>query len=159
MAGSNDSSENPVGVNVVPLVDIIFCLCVFFMCSFKFRQTEGKFETWLPKTEGPPDKHSPDVIVPAEMRVALFWNDVTRTVTRRFGTRVVTDDADMARTIVAARDAWADKGHADAPLTIDADVRVPWSEVTDIVNLARRSNVGKIEFAMGLPPAARPVRR
>ena len=159
MAGSSDSRENPVGVNVVPLVDIIFCLCVFFMCSFKFRQLEGKFDAWLPKTQGPPDKQSPDVVVPSEMRVALFWDEITRTVTRRFGARVVTDDADMERTIVAARDAWAAKGHADAPLTIDADVRVPWSEVTAIVNLARRSDVGKIEFAMGLPPTVRPVRR
>ena len=43
MAAAQDPSENPVAVNVVPLVDIIFCLCVFFMCSFKFKQIEGKF--------------------------------------------------------------------------------------------------------------------
>ena len=50
MAGVSvgESEENPVAINVTPLVDIIFCLCVFFMISFKFKQLEGKLgsPTW-----------------------------------------------------------------------------------------------------------------
>ena len=40
MAGVSvgESEENPVAINVTLLVDIIFCLCVFFMISFKFKQ-------------------------------------------------------------------------------------------------------------------------
>ena len=49
MAGGGEAEDNPLPINVVPMVDIIFCLCVFFMCSFKFRETEGKFDSWLPK--------------------------------------------------------------------------------------------------------------
>jgi len=44
-----ESPDNPVAINVTAMVDVIFCLCVFFMCSLHFRQVEGKFETWLPK--------------------------------------------------------------------------------------------------------------
>ena len=52
MAGSHDPDDNPVAINVVPMVDVIFCLCVFFMCSFKFKAIEGKFDSWLPRDKG-----------------------------------------------------------------------------------------------------------
>ena len=32
--------DNPVSLNVAPMVDIIFCLCIFFMCSFT-RNSKG----------------------------------------------------------------------------------------------------------------------
>jgi biopolymer transport protein ExbD len=54
MASVNVGSEgdSPVAINVTPLVDIIFCLCVFFMISFRFKQIEGRFDAWLPRTTG-----------------------------------------------------------------------------------------------------------
>jgi biopolymer transport protein ExbD len=158
MAGSQDGGDNPVAVNVVPLVDVIFCLCVFFMCSFKFRQLEGKFDTHLPKNAGVPDADVP-VPEPSEMRVAITWDESKGTVQRRFGVRVVPDDADLERTIAGARDAWAERGKPDAPLTIDSDVRVPWSEVTTVVNLAKRVGVANVQFALGEPPVAKAGRR
>jgi len=153
VAGSQDQSDNPVGINVVPLVDIIFCLCVFFMCSFKFRQLEGKFETWLPKTGHELDSDPSKVLT--EIRVAVLWDETTRTVTRKFGIRTIDDDAELARAVVAARDAWRERGVPDAPMTIDADARVPWRAVTDIVNLAKTADIAKIQFALGAPPTAR----
>ena len=42
MAGGGEAEDNPVNINVVPMVDVIFCLCVFFMCSFKIKQLEGE---------------------------------------------------------------------------------------------------------------------
>jgi biopolymer transport protein ExbD len=157
MAGSQDGGDNPVAVNVVPLVDVIFCLCVFFMCSFKFRQLEGKFDTWLPKDGSTgPGIPAPE---PSEMRIALLWDERTGQVERRFGVRVVPDDQDLARTIGGARDAWLSRGRPDAPLTIDSDVRVPWSEVTTVVNIAKRLGVANVEFALGAPPAAKGGRR
>jgi biopolymer transport protein ExbD len=158
MAGSQDGGDNPVAVNVVPLVDVIFCLCVFFMCSFKFRQLEGKFDTWLPKDAGVPNRDVP-VPEPSEMRIALQWDERLGQVERRFGIRVIADDADLERTIGGARDAWLSRGRPDAPLTIDSDVRVPWSEVTTVVNLAKRLGVANVQFALGAPPAAKGGRR
>ena len=156
MAGSQDGGDNPVAVNVVPLVDVIFCLCVFFMCSFKFRQLEGKFDTWLPRDVGVPKGDAVPVPDPSEMRIALEWDERTGQVKRRFGIRVVQDDDDLQRTIAGARDAWITRGRPDAPLTIDADVRVPWREVTTVVNLAKRLDVANVQFALG---AATPPKR
>jgi biopolymer transport protein ExbD len=152
MAGSQDPSDNPVAINVVPLVDIIFCLCVFFMCSFKFRQLEGKFESWLPKNEGHDAPAYPSRIL-TEMRVAVTWDPATSTVARKFGVRTFNDDVDLERAIVEARDSWRDRGVPDAPLTIDADVRVPWEVVTNVVNLAKRADVARVQFALGAAPS------
>ena len=66
---------------------------------------------------------------------------------------------DEGFTIGGARDAWLERGKPDAPLTIDADVRVPWSEVTTVVNLAKRIGVENVQFALGAPPAAKGGRR
>ena len=82
MAGASmgDSDENPVNINITPLVDIIFCLCVFFMVSFKFKQLEGKFDAWLPKEKG--FEGMPLKAVIQEIRVALFWDDKNLKVVR-----------------------------------------------------------------------------
>jgi biopolymer transport protein ExbD len=150
MAGSQDPNDNPVGINVVPLVDIIFCLCVFFMCSFKFRQLEGKFDSWLPKDKGSEGLPSLELI--SEVRVALIWDDSKQEVTRKMGVRSIPDDTDLQKSIQEAHDAWVTKGKPDAPVTIDGDTRIPWSEVITVVNIIKRCGIDKIEFAMGAPP-------
>ena len=64
----------------------------------------------------------------------------------------------LVRAIGDSRRAWEAMGRPDAPVTIDADVRVPWREVTNVVDLAKRAEAQKIEFAMGRAPTARSVR-
>src|SRR5579885_1861041 len=51
MAGGA-SEDDAVSLNVTPLIDIIFCLCIFFICSFHFKQLQGKLDSWLPKDKG-----------------------------------------------------------------------------------------------------------
>ena len=102
MAGSQDPDENPVAINVVPMVDVIFCLCVFFMCSFKFKQLEGKFDSWLPKDKGLGDVSQLKDII-EEVRIALFWDPKTETVTRQLGTRRVKDDDELQGLIQIGR--------------------------------------------------------
>src|SRR5580704_13227455 len=51
MAGQA-SEDDAVQLNVTPLIDIIFCLCIFFICSFHFKQLQGKLDSWLPKDKG-----------------------------------------------------------------------------------------------------------
>ena len=148
MAGSQDPNENPVGINVVPMVDVIFCLCVFFMCSMKFKEMEGKFESWLPKNKGQSEP-IPNSEPIEEIRVALFWDDKTKETVRQFGKNIIRDDAHLQSLI---KDAYADRvrlGQPETPVIIDAAEMVPWKHVVNVVNLAKRENVDKIEFAAG----------
>src|SRR6186713_1122904 len=122
MAGSQDPNENPVAINVVPMVDVIFCLCVFFMCSFKFKQLEGKFNSWLPKDKGNSGMPSE----PKEIRIAMFWEPDTQRVRRQFGQRVVEDNDELTQLIKGAHDDWVLKNFPTVPLIIDGDPRIPW---------------------------------
>jgi biopolymer transport protein ExbD len=145
MAGGGEAEDNPVNINVVPMVDVIFCLCVFFMCSFKFKQLEGRFQSWLPKDLG--NNVAPDTD-PKEMRVAVYWDEKDAKVVRQYGTRYVKDDAELEELIRGANEDFR-KLNKEVPVIIDADARIPWDEVMTIVNIAKRLSIEKIQFALG----------
>jgi biopolymer transport protein ExbD len=150
MAGSQDQKENPVAINVVPMVDVIFCLCVFFMCSLKFPQLEGKFDSWLPRNKGLGGAPPEDLI--QEVRVALFWDEAKRETQRVLGTRRIASDDELEGLLREAHDDYVRLGKPDTPVTIDAEARVPWRDVITVVNLCKRNGLEQIEFAFGAGP-------
>src|SRR2546428_13583384 len=93
--GGGGDEENPVPVNCVALIDIIFCLCIFFMCSFHFKQLEGKIDSWLPRDKG---VHGTPVTNPVleEMRVIMSLEKDSTSVLRKLGARPI-DDSDPNR--------------------------------------------------------------
>ena len=153
MAGSSmgDEGDNPVAINVTPLVDVIFCLCVFFMISFKFKQLEGKFDSWLPKGKGATGSIQVEGILD-EVRVAMWWDEANGKTVRQLGNRRITDDEELAGLIREGHDAWVRMNKPETPVTIDAEARVPWDEVIKVMNLCKRNKIDNIEFALGAPP-------
>jgi biopolymer transport protein ExbD len=148
MAGSQDPNDNPVAINVVPMVDVIFCLCVFFMCCLKFTELEGRFRTWLPKDKG---QSTGLDLLPVEIRFALRWNPDTESTEVRFGRvgRVVHGDEEIEQLIRGQKADFERMGRSDVPVIVDSAPDVPWEQVLDVVNLAKREQVDKIEFAAG----------
>src|SRR5689334_653568 len=120
MAGSQDPNDNPVAINVVPMVDVIFCLCVFFMCSFKFKQIEGKFVSWLPRDKGEGGIPVGE-LVPKEIRIAMFWDETNQKPVRKLGTRQVPEDAELQKLIDEQYKDFVRQNKPDIPVTIDAD--------------------------------------
>lgn len=155
MAGVSvgESEENPVAINVTALVDIIFCLCVFFMISFKFKQLEGKFESWLPKGKGVGGVGADSSIL-EEVRVAMFWDEPTQKTIRQFRNRKVETDDELSLLIKEGHADWVRMNKPETPVTIDAEPKVPWDDVINVVNLCKRIQIDKIEFALGAPPTA-----
>ena len=152
MAGSTmGEDENPVGINVTPLVDIIFCLCVFFMISFKFKQIEGKFDTWLPKGKGTGGVSDGAQII-EEIRIAMYWNKELQRTERKFRDRRVDDDETLQALIREAHADFVRLNKPDTPVTIDSQFDVPWDDVIRVVNIAKREQIDKIEFALGMAP-------
>src|SRR5688500_7748292 len=101
MAGGGEAEDNPVNINVVPMVDVIFCLCVFFMCSFKFKELEGQFKSWLPKDKGSVSQPTTDI---NDIRVALFWDPNKQMVMRQYGSRFIETDEEMTTIIQGAHE-------------------------------------------------------
>lgn len=146
MAGGGESVDNPVGINVVPMVDVIFCLCVFFMCSFQLQGREGRFEAWLPKDQGT----GPSVPgEPRELRVALFWDEHAGLASIRYGSRALDGLSELEPMLRSARDDYRRLGVEQVPLVLDGDPRVPWNDVLGVVNVGRRLDIETIRFASG----------
>src|SRR5262245_51705707 len=126
MAGASigDNEENPVAINVTAMVDVIFCLCVFFMCSLHFRELEGKFDTWLPKGKG--SQGMSDSEIPIEIRVAVYWDEAKQVAVRQLGSRMIQDDEDLQTRIKSAYDDFVRMNKPEVPVTIDAHALVPW---------------------------------
>jgi hypothetical protein len=123
------------------------------MISFKFKQLEGKFDSWLPKGKG--SQGMPLGAVIQEVRVALFWDEDNTKSIRKIGTRVVPDDEELRQLIASAYEGFVRLGQPDVPLTIDADLRVPWQDVITVMNVSKRAGMHKIEFAYNAPSHAR----
>jgi len=124
---------------------------VFYMCSFKFKQVEGKFDSWLPKGKGTGGAGSTDEPI-QEIRVALFWDEVENKTVRKFQTRVIATDEELQQLMKDQHEDNLRLGRLDVPAIVDADAKVPWSEVITVVNLAKRDGIENIECPLGLPP-------
>lgn len=99
-----------------------------------------------------PSDAPPDVDRVPEVRIMMTWDEATQTVHRNIdGVEYAKDDA-LASAVKAVHATLVDDGKPDAPVTIDADPRIAWSEVTAVVNLIKRCGIEKIEFATGAPP-------
>ncbi len=149
MSGSSsigeDGGENPVEINVVPMVDVIFCLCLFFMCSMHFKQLEGKIETWLPKDRGV-NAGPPASVVLEEIRVFMRWTE-SGTV-RKVGNRSPAgSDEELMAVIVQMADDYKRAGKSEFPVLIDALGDVPWQDVIHVLDMCKVANLERIEFA------------
>ncbi len=147
MGGSQNAEENPVAINVTAMVDVIFCLCLFFMCSMHFKQLEGKIDTWLPKDRGvlqaPVEK-----VVLEEIRVFLRWDASNGTTTRKVGNRpAVSTDDELMKIIVSMAGDFKRAGKTEFPVLIDAMGDVPWKEVIHVMDMCKTEKMERIEFA------------
>ena len=157
MAGAStpgEASDNPVAINITALVDIIFCLCIFFFCSFHFRQLEGKFESWLPKERGV-NATPPPIIALEDIRIFLKYNpnaaDTTEAVRRQVMSTPVTSDKHLVDLILGLVANYKKLQLDDVPVIIDAEPLVPWKEVVNVLSLCRLTGLYNIEIG----PAAK----
>ena len=146
MAGSHSAEENPVAINVTAMVDVIFCLCLFFMCSMHFKQLEGKVDAWMPKDRGPDTKAVPRVEL-EEVRVFIRWSAADQTVSRQVGRVAVTSDKQLIDRVKSLLGDYRRAGHETPPVVIDATPDVPWKDVVALLDLCQASGVERIEFA------------
>jgi len=139
MAGTQnigEPSDNPVAINVTAIVDIVFCLCLFFMTSIHFKELEGKIETWMPKEGGRPGPAT----LHDQIRVTLKWNPEAGRTLAKVGSREVRSDDEMA--VLLRRYPKS----PDLSVALDAGADVPWRDAVRVVDLCRRTGFDRVEF-------------
>ncbi len=159
MGGSSnigEASDNPVEINVTAMVDVIFCLCIFFMCSFHFKQLEGKIDAWMPKGHGNQLGDHKEKLILEEIRVFMRWDPATGTTTRKIGSSPpAASDADLMDVVRSLKGDYERAGKTEVPVTIDATPDVPWTDVIHVLDLCKAEKLSQIEFAEPMEYAGR----
>ncbi len=126
--------ELPGAINLVPLINIVFLLLIFFMLTSTLA-TPDAFDVTLPESvHGEAAASQPIVIlVSGEGALALNNEPVELSV--------------LVRELTAAREA-----RRDAPLMIKADARATTADVAAVLRRARAAGVERV----GLATADRP---
>ena len=141
-----EASDNPVEINVTAMVDVIFCLCIFFMCSFHFKQLEGKMEAWMPDDRGNQQTTKKIDPILEEIRILMRWSPAQGAMTRKVGGTDVSTDAELLDAIRVRKADYDRAGKSIVPIKIDATEDVPWSDVVHVLDLCKIEKLTSIEF-------------
>ena len=149
MAGGGGGEDDAVSINVTPLIDIIFCLCIFFMCSFHFKQLQGKLDSWLPKDKG----NQAGGLTTANMdEIRIFIRQKGDQTELAYGARVLADYNELESVIKTQWDDYCAQGKQDkASVIIDGEPNVPWRDVLNVLDKCKKLNIEKVEFAQPMP--------
>jgi biopolymer transport protein ExbD len=139
-----EASDNPVEINVTAMVDVIFCLCIFFMCSFHFKQLEGKIDAWMPRGNQP---GTPKDIFLEEIRVFMRWDPEAKATVRKVTSTRVSSDQELMDAIRSRKGDYEKAGKTQFPVIIDSTPDVPWQEVVHVLDLCKADKLSMIEFA------------
>ena len=121
------------GVNLTPLIDVVFLLLIFFMVSTTFTK-ESRLNLELPSAKGEPAIQE-DIVLEVVVDATGQYRDNERSLA------VNTVEALMA----AMRDAAAD--NSDIPVIITADAKSPHQSVITAMDAAGRLGFAKLSLS------------
>ena len=134
--------NEPVDINITPLIDVVFLLLIFFMVSTTFdRDSELSIE--LPAASAEASKRKPDSIeVAIDARGRFYVN----------GRELLNTQSNTLRQ--ALRSAAGDND--SPPIIISADANTPHQAVVKIMDAARELGFVRLTFATRLVPESEP---
>jgi len=129
-------------VKMTPMIDVIFLLLIFFVCTANFQAPEEVLPTQisLPGTVASRVKRDPLEEDLDEIVVHLFWRDGRA--------RWQINEVDYEQlTQVAEKLAAIRSVTADLPVILDVEPAVPMEHVIDLYDLCRRVGLRRVQFA------------
>lgn len=133
-----DDADEELGINMTPIVDIVFLLLIFFLTVTKFAQDEVQMDLRLPEAESGVEAKN------AHPLVVQVYADGRMT----FDGREVTLEA-LRQKLVAA----AARDHQQAVL-VRGDKQAQFGVGLQVLDACRLARLGKVDFA-ALPPQPR----
>lgn len=127
--------------DLMPMIDVVFLLLIFFLCTMSFRVIDGRLEAELPKDVGPSAGEVLALLEPIDL-----W--VLDDPLRPDGTAVrvghgSTYSVDRLPSVLAT----ARQIDPDAQVLIHADERVTHGQVVSVVDACLASDLFAIRFA------------
>ena len=148
------TEETSMELQMAPMIDVIFQLIIFFMCSIHFKSLEGKLYSYLPKEKGMGVTTMTDVTILPDVRIRLIYSEDAKPLMSkiRVGDQyfnwntLATYIENLAPTLILPN------GIDIIPVKIDADDRVTTQAVVNALNICKKAGVPKTEFAAKTSP-------
>jgi biopolymer transport protein ExbD len=138
----HDDRRGPLEVKMTPMIDVIFLLLIFFICTASFQMPEEILPTrfLLPGTVASETPIDPEVLDLDEIVVKVLWRDA--------GPRWQINDRDYSslaevRAVLTA----AAQIKIDLPVILDIEPNVPMENVIDVYDLCRKVGLERVQFA------------
>ena len=146
-----DAEEAKFKLDMSSMIDIIFQLLIFFMCSIHFKSLEGKLSSHLPKDKG---LQSATVLNPNldEYRIHLAFDEsIPRIMTRiTIGKQAFNDWGELYQAL--NRYYLDDRAkNKDTPFKIEAEPKVPFQAVVSTLNACQEAGITNVEFVAATP--------
>ena len=122
MARRRRRHEEEMELNLIPMIDVMLILLIFFMVATTIKHSEKALPIELPKAEAALDQK------PADDLLVL---GVDRAGNKYIGSERVTTDAMHERIRNAAQK------NPDQPVRIDADRLTPYEQIVEVVQLCQ----------------------
>lgn len=133
------------GLNMAPMIDIVFLLLVFFMCTSSFNENEGQLPAQMPQTS-----------LEAHRLIEDF--DPVRIALRKTasGVEVQCDGQPCASFDVLLAKLAARRAIADTPVIIEGQKGVPFGPMVAAMDTCYRANCRQVAFSIrGISDAVR----
>ena len=131
MARRRRRHEDEMELNLIPMIDVMLILLIFFMVATTIKHGEKALPLELPKAEGATSQTAPD---------DLLVIGVDRAGNKYIGSERVTTDALHERIRTAAQK------NAEQPVRIDADRQTPYEQVVEVVQLCQFEHLRNVSL-------------
>ena len=175
MSKKKDLDRDECEMEMTPMIDVVFLLLIFFMCTLRFKTLEGKLSAYLPKdvgvntTEAEPIekveilvrvKNTGTKYKPSKSKIReiygpgdtgrYVWGDdrVLEYTVATFRTR------DLEKLKIRLTKIWDERsalGEEKVPATIDARSGTVYEDVVDVLDQALFSGFTDITFVGAYP--------
>ena len=155
MAKIRNKKVEESAIDMTPMIDVIFQLMIFFMCTIKFKALDGKLMSYLPKDRG----LKPDIITQPpldEVRIKLLYDNASPLATKIILTSTIGPELRM-KNMEALKDNIQEgynkqqKLNLKLPHIIDAEPNIPVQMVVSTLDACRQAGVADVTLAVKLP--------
>ena len=143
-------------MKMTPMIDVIFLLLIFFVCTASFHAAEEILPTnlSLPGSISGDVPIDPELLDLEEIVVKVLWREGRAQWEingRNYRKLTIAEDVEKVGNVENILRA-AKEVKADLPVILDVEDEVPMENVIDAYDLCRRVGLEKIQFAASVEP-------
>jgi len=146
---SNKRAMNSkIEMEFTPMIDVVFLLLIFFMCTLKFKILESKLATYLPTDKGL-NTHFEELEPVEKIRIKLSLRQGRDCICYINGKPIGILPAAQKKVFERIRQ--LKRASEESPAEIDPDPKVPHGFVVNVVDECLRAKLKEITFTGALP--------